>query len=131
MRHIDATQFFWLVTLSVLSSATALLVDEAVFFIVTNKMKYRDNYWFWIIFGVIAVVLAQACIQFISKKAAGSGIPQMRAIMTGVKLPGMLSKRTCIGKVMGMICMLSSGMSLGKEGPFVHIAGCIADSMPY
>ena len=25
--------------------------------------------------------------------------------------------------------MLSSGMSLGKQGPFVHIAGCIAYMM--
>ena len=51
--------------------------------------------------------------------------------MAGVKLPGMLSRRTLLSKVLGMICMLSSGMSLGKEGPFVHIAGCIARSLPY
>ena len=36
-----------------------------------------------------------------------------------------LSLQTFIGKVFGMICMLTSGMSLGKEGPFVHIASCI------
>ena len=30
-----------------------------------------------------------------------------------------------------MIAMLSSGMSLGKEGPFVHIAGCVANFLPY
>lgn len=50
----------------------------------------------------------------------------MRAIMSGVQLPGMLSKKTLLSKILGMICMLSSGMSLGKEGPFVHISGCIA-----
>jgi len=51
--------------------------------------------------------------------------------MSGVQLPGMLSKKTLLSKVLGMTCMLSSGMSLGKEGPFVHIAGCIASSLPY
>lgn len=30
-----------------------------------------------------------------------------------------------------MVFMLCSGMSLGKEGPFVHIAGCIANFLPY
>jgi len=55
----------------------------------------------------------------------------MKAIMAGVKLPGMLNKRTLLSKVVGMIMMLTSGMSLGKEGPFVHIAGCIAESLPY
>jgi len=43
----------------------------------------------------------------------------------------MLSARTFVGKVLGMIAMLCSGMSLGKEGPFVHIAGCIAMTLPY
>jgi chloride channel 2 len=55
----------------------------------------------------------------------------MKAIMAGVNLPNMLSFRTYISKVIGMICMLSTGMSLGKEGPFVHIAGCLANSLPY
>ena len=27
--------------------------------------------------------------------------------------------------------MLSSGMSLGKEGPFIHIAGIVANNLPY
>ena len=55
----------------------------------------------------------------------------MKTIMAGVNLANMLSVRTYCSKVLGMVCMLSSGMSLGKEGPFVHISGCIANSLPY
>ena len=55
----------------------------------------------------------------------------MKAIMAGVSLPGVLSFKTYVSKVIGMILMLSSGMSLGKEGPFIHIAGCLAESLPY
>ena len=55
----------------------------------------------------------------------------MRAVMSGVKMPGLLTKKTLLSKVLGMVFMLSSGMSLGKEGPFVHISGCIAESLPY
>lgn len=51
--------------------------------------------------------------------------------MVGLNLPNMLSVKTYIAKVFGMIFMLSTGMSLGKEGPFVHIAGCIANTVPY
>ena len=51
--------------------------------------------------------------------------------MAGVNLPNMLSFKTYVSKVLGMIFMLSSGMSLGKEGPFVHISGCIAMFLPY
>lgn len=75
--------------------------------------------------------LAQCVIRYGSAAAAGSGIPQMKAIMAGLTLPKMLSFRTYVAKVLGMICMLGTGLSLGKEGPFVHIAGCIAESLPY
>jgi chloride channel 2 len=51
--------------------------------------------------------------------------------MAGVNLPNMLSFRTYVAKVLGMVFMLASGMSLGKEGPFVHISGCIASFLPY
>ena len=96
-------------------------------------MGLRNNYFVWMGVGLLCVTIAQACIQYISAAAQGSGIPQMRAIMAGVNLQkdGMLSKKTLLSKVVGMIMMLTSGMSLGKEGPFVHIAGCIAESLPY
>ena len=55
----------------------------------------------------------------------------MNAILSGVKLPGVLSFRTYIAKVIGITAMLTSGMSIGKLGPFVHIAGCLASSLPY
>ena len=55
----------------------------------------------------------------------------MRAIMMGCNIDGYLSKKTYLSKYIGMIAMLSSGMSVGKEGPYVHLAGCIANNLPY
>jgi len=54
----------------------------------------------------------------------------MKALMTGVHIPNMLSIRTYMGKVIGITAMMCSGMSVGKDGPFVHIAGCIANMRP-
>mmetsp|Transcript_637 Transcript_637/g.732 ORF Transcript_637/g.732 Transcript_637/m.732 type:complete len:123 (+) Transcript_637:115-483(+) len=110
---------------------SALFIDEMVLESTTWKMGFRSTYVFWIVTGLCFAAMAQACMQFISPQAAGSGIPQMKAIMAGVKLPNMLSFKTYLSKILGMVFMLSSGMSLGKEGPFVHIAGCIAASLPY
>ena len=121
----------WLIALAIAASATALVVDLTVFEIGAWKMKHRDIYWFWIVVGLAFVIAAQACVEFLSIRAAGSGIPEMKAILAGVKLPKMLTLRTFFAKSLGMVMMLSSGMSLGKEGPFVHIAGCIANSLPY
>lgn len=122
---------FWLTVLSVGGSVTALIVDESVMAMNKFKISGREYYWFWVLFSMLFAACAVTCIQYISAQAAGSGIPQMRAIMAGVNLENMLSFRTYISKVLGMIFMLSSGLSLGKEGPFVHISGCIAETLPY
>ena len=39
MRQLDKTQFFWLITLAILASATALTVDESVYFISACKLS--------------------------------------------------------------------------------------------
>lgn len=121
----------WLTILSIGTSIVAIVIDESVKTINDYKLSSRQNYWFWVLYSMLFAAMAVTCIQFISAKAAGSGIPQMRAIMAGVTIPGMLSFRTLVSKCLGMVFMLSSGLSLGKEGPFVHIASCIAECLPY
>lgn len=57
--------------------------------------------------------------------AAGSGIPEIKTILTGWVIPYFLSLRTLLCKAVGAIFSVATGMALGKEGPFIHIAACI------
>ncbi|KAI5863210.1 chloride channel [Durotheca rogersii] len=59
--------------------------------------------------------------------AAGSGVAEVRVILSGFVLHGFLGLRTLIIKSVGLILSVSSGLSLGKEGPYVHIATCIGN----
>ena len=131
MRQLDTQQFIWLCTLGIIASLTALFIDESVLYFNSVRGQFKESYYSWVLSGVFFVALAVAIIEYVAQKAAGSGIPQMKAVMAGVRLPEFLSFRTFVGKVFGMICMLTSGMSLGKEGPFVHLASCIVMSLPY
>nr|XP_020861438.1 chloride channel protein 2 isoform X4 [Phascolarctos cinereus] len=50
----------------------------------------------------------------------------MKTILRGVVLKEYLTLKTFVAKVIGLTCALGSGMPLGKEGPFVHIASMCA-----
>jgi len=59
--------------------------------------------------------------------AAGSGIPEIKTILSGFVIHGYLGGRTLFTKAVGLALSVASGLTLGKEGPFVHIASCIGN----
>ena len=58
--------------------------------------------------------------------AAGSGIPEIKTILSGFVIPGFLDFKVLAVKAVGAVFAVSTGMCLGKEGPFVHISTCVA-----
>ena len=79
----------------------------------------------------IALALAAlALIAFVETSASGSGIPQMKAVLNGDPIfAGFTTMRCLVTKLLGLMCSWTSGLSVGKEGPFVHIACCISALM--
>ncbi|AEO57469.1 hypothetical protein MYCTH_2303682 [Thermothelomyces thermophilus ATCC 42464] len=59
--------------------------------------------------------------------AAGSGVAEVRVILSGFVLHGFLGLKTLIVKTLSLILSVASGLSLGKEGPYVHIASCVGN----
>lgn len=59
--------------------------------------------------------------------AAGSGVAEVRVILSGFVLHGFLGLKTLLFKTIGLILSVASGLSLGKEGPYVHIAACVGN----
>lgn len=58
--------------------------------------------------------------------AAGSGIPEIKTILSGFVIPHFLDFKVLLVKAIGATFAVSTGMCLGKEGPFVHISTCVA-----
>lgn len=63
----------------------------------------------------------------ISYFAAGSGIPEVKCILSGFVIRGYLGLSTMLTKSIGLSLSVGSGLTLGKEGPLVHIACCIGN----
>lgn len=59
--------------------------------------------------------------------AAGSGVAEVKVINSGFVLHGYLGLKTLVVKTIALIFSVSSGLSLGKEGPYVHIGTCVGN----
>jgi chloride channel 3/4/5 len=57
--------------------------------------------------------------------AAGSGIPEIKTILSGFVIPNFLDFKVLFVKGFGAVFAVATGMCLGKEGPFVHISTCV------
>lgn len=58
---------------------------------------------------------------------SGSGISEVKCILSGFVIHGYLGFWTLFTKSVGLALSVASGLSLGKEGPFVHIASCVGN----
>ena len=58
-------------------------------------------------------------------------ILQIKTILSGFIIRGYLGKWTLLTKSVGMMLAVASGLSLGKEGPYVHVACCIGNIFSY
>ncbi|KAF4660163.1 Chloride Channel [Perkinsus chesapeaki] len=96
-----------------------------------DKLSHPLSY---ISYSVGLVILANLVCQLLSTEAIGSGIPQVKTILGGASLPGTLEPKTFVAKCVGLTLVLGGGLWAGKEGPYVHIASCLAymlTSLPF
>ncbi|XP_046673281.1 chloride channel protein 2 isoform X4 [Homalodisca vitripennis] len=94
---------------------------------------YRDltthpfaQYMAWVALPVCLILFSAGFVHIVAPQSIGSGIPEMKTILRGVSLKEYLTFRTLVAKVIGLTATLGSGLPLGKEGPFVHIASIAA-----
>lgn len=104
----------------------------------------------WIIYILFAIAFASLCahlVRVFAPYAAGSGISEIKCILAGFVINGFLGAWTFALKSLTLVgCLIartgglltgvalfpqplaiSSGLSVGKEGPAVHIACCIGN----
>ncbi|XP_054851991.1 H(+)/Cl(-) exchange transporter 5 isoform X1 [Eublepharis macularius] len=89
-----------------------------------GALAYILNYFMYVIWALLFSLLAVLLVRGFAPYACGSGIPEIKTILSGFIIRGYLGKWTLLIKTMTLVLAVSSGLSLGKEGPLVHVACC-------
>ncbi|XP_070197620.1 H(+)/Cl(-) exchange transporter 4-like isoform X2 [Littorina saxatilis] len=98
---------------------------------VSGAGSYIIGYLLYIVWAIIFGLLAAMLVRVFAPYACGSGIPEIKTILSGFIIRGYLGKWTLLIKSVGMMLAVSAGLSLGKEGPFVHVACCCGNIFSY
>ena len=56
--------------------------------------------------------------------------PELKTILGGFIIKGFLGLRTLLAKAVSLPLVVASGLVVGKEGPMLHVAACIALAFP-
>ena len=82
----------------------------------------------WVGLNVVPVTIGSFLIAYIEPVAGGSGIPQVKCYLNGVKVPRVVRIKTLICKAVGVTLSVLGGLAVGKEGPMIHSGAVIAVS---
>lgn len=66
------------------------------------------------VFSPFYNVLTASLFMCFQPVAAGSGIPQIKCYLNGVKVPHVVRLKTIVVKVIGVICSVAGGLIIGK-----------------
>ncbi|PAV60642.1 hypothetical protein WR25_14410 isoform B [Diploscapter pachys] len=80
----------------------------------------------WIVYDCVLVGIAAFLVIWVSPIAGGSGIPQIKCYLNGVRIPNVVGLKTLVAKAVGVACAVGGGLAAGKEGPMIHSGGVVA-----
>lgn len=102
-------------------------------YISAGKLLQSDRFWPGVVTFVViclAFVAVAACmVVYIAPLGAGSGIPELKSYLNGVKIPGFLAMNSLFVKTVGICFSLASGLLCGKQGPMIHAGAIIGAGM--
>ena len=89
--------------------------------------KYRlvGIYAFYGTYNIVLVVLSTALCVLFAPMAVGSGIPEVKAYLNGIRVGEFAGLRLYCIKLLGTILGVSSGLVVGPEGPTVHLGAIV------
>lgn len=128
--------WYFLFILGVLMAIISFMMDLLIFRLYeAHRWLYQEvgdvlvlKYLSWTMYPIVMATFSTGFSQSITPHSVGSGIPELKTILTGVVLEDYLAIKNFGAKVVGLTCTLAAGSTvfLGKVGSFVHLSTMVA-----
>ncbi|KAM6045643.1 chloride channel protein ClC-Kb-like isoform 2-T2 [Theristicus caerulescens] len=128
--------WYFLFILGVLMATISFVMDLLVSRLYeAHRWLYQEvgdilvlKYLSWTMYPTALAAFSTGFSQSITPHSGGSGIPELKTILTGVVLEDYLAIQNFGAKAVGLTCTLACGSTvfLGKVGPFVHLSAMAA-----
>lgn len=96
----------------------------------SSFLAYIIRFLFYLFFAILFAACSSLLVKVYAPYAAGSGIPEVKTILSGFIIRKFLGIWTLIVKSIGLSLSVASGLALGKEGPLVHVSCCFGNIFP-
>jgi chloride channel protein, CIC family len=113
--------------IGIVSGLSAVLLKQSVGWLGSWRIQASNQLPPSLVLPAIGLSLGLLCgflIEFLEKEATGSGIPQIKGALA--LFPIALNLRVAIVKLVTSILSMSAGLTLGRQGPTVHIGAALA-----
>uniref|UniRef100_A0A336KZX9 Chloride channel protein n=1 Tax=Culicoides sonorensis TaxID=179676 RepID=A0A336KZX9_CULSO len=135
----DVSRWFIFLLIGVLTALVASTIDIVIEEVSLVKYgflkklvdKYKNGnvgipYLYWVLTNVGFVFIGAVMVTYLEPVAAGSGIPQVKCYLNGIKVPRIVRIKTLAVKAIGVATSVIGGLAGGKEGPMIHSGAVIA-----
>ncbi|XP_022123633.2 H(+)/Cl(-) exchange transporter 7 [Pieris rapae] len=136
----DIARWFIVLQIGVITALIAFIIDICIEEF--SNIKYEQlkksvdkyvlldelyiPYLLWVLSNISIVFFGSMLVAYIEPVAGGSGIPQVKCYLNGVKIPRVVRIKTLFVKAVGVICAVVGGLAGGKEGPMIHCGAVVA-----
>uniref|UniRef100_A0A1B6CCK6 Chloride channel protein n=1 Tax=Clastoptera arizonana TaxID=38151 RepID=A0A1B6CCK6_9HEMI len=112
-------------SIEILSDFKFTLLKKYIDECTLNKCFYLP-YLIWVCINASSVLIGSLLVTYVEPIALGSGIPQVKCYLNGIKMPRIVRIKTLFVKSIGVVSAVVGGLACGKEGPMIHSGAVVA-----
>lgn len=121
--------------LGILTALTGVIVDFFLVYVLNKRISFIKEsesmlgFMAFVLIGFVMITFASFLGDYFSPMVDGSGVPEIKSILSGANTYKYLDFNIFFPKILGLIAAYGAGLSVGKVGPLIHLGAILANTL--